>query len=191
MRKTKYRKIAIYIGLFIISVGCFLVILYSQLFIVYPIKYSQYIEHYAVIYNLDSRLIYSIIKVESGYNENAISDANAYGLMQIKLATANDMVDDSEPKLTTNDLLIPEINIRYGCKYLRYLLDYYNGNTLNALCAYNAGLSNVNNWLNNEDYADDNGVLVTIPFNETNNYLIKVNKALKIYNMYYRWGKIQ
>ncbi len=188
IKTSTFRKIMIYSMITILGLASIILIGYSQLFVVYPIKYSDYIEQFAEENNLDTRLIYSIIAVESGYREDVISNANAIGLMQIKLETAQDMMNDT---ITDANLLIPEINIKCGCKYVRYLIDYYKGDLFYALCAYNAGLGNVNTWIQNPDYLDNNSRLCNIPFEETEEYINKINKALAIYNLYYKWGKIK
>jgi len=84
-------------------------------------------------------------------------------------------------------LTIPEINIQLGCFYLRYLINYYDGNVRNAICAYNAGLQNVNNWLEDKKYSENSKDLTRIPFKETDNYLKKVNVSIKFYKVLYKY----
>ena len=132
----------------------------------------------------------SIINVESSYKTDAISSSDALGLMQLKLSTASDMaksLNDSLP--TKHDLFDVELNVKYGCAYLRYLLDYYDNNLINSLCAYNAGLGNVNEWLNH-DNLDKGQTVKRILFEETDNYINKVNLNKRAYNLYKRLGKI-
>ena len=62
------------------------------------------------------------------------------------------------------------INIELGCKYLASLIQRYNGNYYIAICAYNAGIGNVNKWIDNEiiDTSLDT-TQVELPFSETEN----------------------
>ena len=59
-----------------------------------------------------------------------------------------------------------------------------------ALCAYNAGLGNVNNWLNCAEYVNESGELIKIPFEETKNYIERIENNYKIYNIFKKIGKI-
>ncbi len=79
-----------------------------------------------------------------------------------------------------NDLVNPEINIFLGVKYFKYLIDKFK-NVDVAICAYNAGETNVRAWLNDEEYSCEGQTLDNIPFIETKNYLKKVKFNKKIY----------
>jgi len=87
----------------------------------------------------------------------------------------------SFPKLNNDfnkeDLYNPDTNIAFGCYYLSYLMDYFGGNIINVLSAYNWGLNNVRNWIK-EGNVDENGNIINIPVKETNDYLkkYKINK---------------
>jgi len=151
----------------------------------HPIKYKDEIIFYAKKYNLDASIIASLINVESSYNKNAKSNKNAIGLMQIKLDTANYLNEINNKKMISEDELFNvETNIKYGCEYLRYLINKFD-DIYTSLAAYNAGETNVRNWLNNSEFSTDRKTLKNIPFNETKNYVKKIKNNLKFYKKIY------
>ncbi|UCC41039.1 MAG: lytic transglycosylase domain-containing protein [Candidatus Aminicenantes bacterium] len=144
-------------------------------------KYDNIIQRVANNYNIDAQLIHSIILTESNYNEFAISSKGAVGLMQLMPETARDY--------GVKNLYNPEENIKGGVRYLRDLINYYNGNLNLSLAAYNAGPEAVKKY----------GRTIP-PYPETKNYVRKVtasynrNKAIKkrskIYKFYDESGKV-
>ena len=94
-------------------------------------QYDGLIINAARKHNMDPALIKAVIKAESNFNHRAVSRKGARGLMQLMPATAS--------SLQVQDSFHPENNIEGGVKYLRYLLNYFNGNLPLALAAYNAG----------------------------------------------------
>ena len=181
-----------YIILIILIISLIVAAIYSMVDtsdkIVYPILYSEEINQYSSEFNLDKAIVYSVVNVESSFRPEVISKSNAIGLMQLKLDTAKDMArycNDTAP--TEDDLKIANINIKYGCRYIRYLLDYYQQDIYLALAAYNGGLSNVNYWI--EHYNILNNV-DNIPYKETREYIKKVNKNYTVYSKYLKDGKI-
>lgn len=149
---------------------------------IYPIKYSEYVEKYSKDENIDKYMIYAIIKAESNFNPNVRSKSKAIGLMQLLEATAAERARTIDVQdVQESDLYDPETNIKLGTSYYSYLLKYYNGNNILALTAYNAGIGNVNEWIEYEIIKSDGSDVENIPFKETNNY---VRKILKNYQMY-------
>lgn len=153
---------------------------------IYKIEYKEVIYKYSKTYKIDPLLIFSIIKAESNFNRYAVSSKGAIGLMQITPSTAEDISKQLRDKnFKKENLLNPEINIKYGCYYFRKMLDLFNGDVNLALMAYNAGYGNVNKWINRKgEYIK----LEEVPFYETRNYVKKINKYYKIYR--YLYGNI-
>lgn len=174
-------KKIIWISIVLVGVICLVVILFFAMF---PRKYNDLIDKYANEYNLDKYLIASVINIESGYDSNSVSKAGAMGLMQILPSTAFDIAGRIGIEIEKNDLFDEEINIHLGAFYLRYLLDLFDGNIDNTLSAYNWGLSNVKNWIN-EGNIDDTGTITNIPVSETSNYLKKFKANKFVYKNIY------
>ena len=149
----------------------------------HPIKYKTEIEQYSKKLDLSPSLVASVINVESSYRHTAKSTRDAIGLMQIKLSTAKYLCEvyKTNENLTEADLYNANTNIKYGCLYLRYLIDKFQ-DTNTALAGYNAGETRVRAWLKDEAYSSDGETLKQIPYQETHNYVKKVNNNLKFYN---------
>lgn len=150
----------------------------------YPLGFKNLVEKYSEKYGVPEIIIYSMIKVESDFQSNAVSSANAVGLMQITSDTCDWIAMKLGEKSEFALMYDPETNIRYGTYFISYLkLEYGNWDT--AFAAYNAGHARVDRWLEDERYSDGNGVLKDIPIDETRNYVEKINEAKKIYSRLY------
>jgi soluble lytic murein transglycosylase-like protein len=86
------------------------------------------------------RLAFGLVKAESSFRTRVVSPVGAVGLTQLLPSTARWLV----PGTTRRDLMTPETNLRVGFKYLRHLIDKYEGDEQLALTAYNRGPGTVN-----------------------------------------------
>lgn len=150
-----------------------------------PLDYVDTISHYASEYDLDPYLVAAVIDTESGFRADAVSRVGARGLMQIMPDTAEWIAKKIGPEnFTADQLFDPDVNIRYGCWYLRFLFDRFQSRDLVA-AAYNAGHGRVNDWLEDESITDDSGNLVNIPYEETSKYVEKIAKTQAKYEKDY------
>jgi soluble lytic murein transglycosylase-like protein len=108
---------------------------------------------------VESPLVHSVIRAESNYNPGAVSPKGAQGIMQLIPATAR--------RFGVNDTFNAKENIEGGVRYLRFLLDYYQGDYGKAIAAYNAGEGAVDRY---------HGIP---PYAETQNYVVQVARNLK------------
>ena len=148
------------------------------------LKYDELITKYSQEHKVDKAIIYAVIDVESSFRSDVVSKAGAIGLMQIMPETFNDMLLKTGENLSENDLFVPDVNIKYGIIYLRYLYDYFNNWDL-VIVSYNAGIGNVKNWIQNPDFYDGNQFL-KIPFKETSGYFNKVKSKIEFYDNYFK-----
>ena len=125
----------------------------------FPSAYVDIINTACGRHGVDPALVHALVKVESDFNPFALSRKGAMGLMQLMPQTAVVM--------NVGNSFNPNENIDGGVKYLRYLIDRYEGNLSLALAAYNSGETAVKKW----------GTIP--PYPETQNY---VQRIMRIYN---------
>jgi hypothetical protein len=125
--------------------------------------YDDLITRASEKYRVDSALVKAVIKAESNFNHKAVSPVGARGLMQLMPATA--------ASLQVKDSFQPEHNIDGGVRYLRYLMNIFNGNLPLVLAAYNAGENAVIRYNNRIP-----------PYRETQTYVKRVLTYLEGYS---------
>lgn len=140
-------------------------------------------------YNVDPLLILAIARVESGFNANAVSSSGAMGLTQILPDTytntiKNHILSGDDP----NVLFDPDVSVK-ACSYYLYYLQKKVDGLPEILAAYNYGITNVLNMLNDTTgkYTEDGKTLIidSIPSAETRNYVKKVQEWYGTYTEKY------
>lgn len=124
-------------------------------------KYDHFIDKASRKHGISFPLVKAVIKVESNFNPRAVSRAGAQGLMQIMPGTA-DLLNVSDP-------FDPWENIMGGTRYLRMLMDRFDGKLSFVLAGYNAGPERV---------VRHKGIP---PIRETQNYVKKVKKYYRMF----------
>lgn len=125
-------------------------------------EFDNLFQQTAQKYGLDPALLKAVAHSESNFSVLAVSKAGAKGLMQLTDATAR--------QLGVQNVFDPAQNVDGGARYLKEMLERYNGNTALALAAYNAGPGAVDKW----------GGLP--PYSETQAYVPRVLDLSKQYN---------
>ena len=176
----KYLKKLLIIGLIaIISIAALMYGMNALQNAVYPQKYAEFVDKYSALYNVDKTLVFAVIKCESGFRPDAVSHAGAVGLMQLTDETFRWVATKMDDATQGDDIKNAETNIKYGTKLLSLHLTQFKDEKT-ALAAYNAGRGEVMKWLENPSYSAQ-GRLITVPFEETNTYIERVENAKKIY----------
>lgn len=147
----------------------------------YPLEYQTYVERYAKENNINKYLVYAVIKTESGFKPDAVSNVGARGLMQIMEDTFEWIkFKTGDEETVYYDMYDAENNIRFGCYLLGFLMEEF-GNVEAVAAAYHAGRGNVNEWLADKNYSADGVHLDKIPISDTAHYVDKITKAMNKY----------
>ena len=147
----------------------------------YPVKYLDIVDVYSEKYGVDKALVMAVIKCESSFNKDAVSEIGASGLMQITDETfewAQSRMGDAS--VGYDRIFEPETNIKHGTYILKLLIDEFEDEKT-ALSAYHAGFGNVKNWLEDKNHSLDGKNIDTTPGRKTNAYIARVLKVRKVY----------
>ena len=142
--------------------------------LLYPQPFDQQVQAAAKLANLDTTLLYGVIRQESLFRADVVSSAGAVGLAQVLPGTARQIAREwQQPVPAAGELLDPAVNITLGAAHLRDLLNRYGQQTIVALAGYNAGERAVERWLPTEPIDADIWT-ENIPYNETREYVQRV-----------------
>ncbi len=140
--------------------------------ILFPEEWWDTIQAESVKNNLDPYLVASLIRQESEFNPSAISNKDAFGLMQLLPSVGRRLArEEGIEHFQTFQLLDPVMNIRLGTRYLRQTLDKFGGVQEYALAAYDAGDNRVTDWQAAGPYSGIDEFVESIPFTETREYV--------------------
>src|SRR6516162_1013162 len=147
---------------------------FNDYVLLYPRPFDAQVEQAARLAQLAPDLIYGVLRQESLYRVDAVSTADARGLMQLQLATARHTARHwKRPQPDLSDLFDPATNVMLGAARLRTLLDQFDGQIPAALAAYNAGPNAVMRWLPSKSI-DSDVWIENIPYGETRGYVQRV-----------------
>lgn len=144
--------------------------------------YVDLIEKYAAENELETTLVAGVIRTESNFRPEVVSNANAIGLMQLLPDTARWVAERMDEEFVEEKLIEPEYNIKMGTYYLKYLFNYF-GSIDYAIIAYNGGLGNLQTWIDGGIVTNDSKSYADIPIAETKNYVERVKDYKELYDV--------
>jgi soluble lytic murein transglycosylase len=152
----------------------------------FPKPFWMDLKKSAVANGLDPYLVASLIRQESEFNPNAVSRANAVGLMQLLPKTGKTVAKEVKLKrFNASQLYTPAVNLELGTRYFRGMVDKFGGSFEYALAAYNAGSDRVDDWLAQGKYRDPQEFVESIPFTETREYVQAILRNASVYKQLY------
>ena len=151
----------------------------------FPKPFWSDLKKYSSTNALDPYLVASLIRQESAFNPNAVSRANAVGLMQLLPKVGKSVAKQEKlRKFTTQELFTPGINMQLGTRYFRIMVDKFDSFEY-ALAAYNAGSDRVQDWMGQGKYRDPQEFVESIPFTETREYVQNIIRNANVYRQLY------
>lgn len=147
----------------------------------YPTEYSEIVDRWSEEYGVDPAFVFAVIRTESNFNKDAVSEAGAIGLMQI-IEDSFDWVSKKtgHTDLVFDDMFTPEYSIEYGCYMLSYLYKKYGSYEL-AAAAYHSGMGEVDGWIASGCVDIEAVEVEDFKGSNTRHY---VGKIMKAYNKY-------
>lgn len=146
-------------------------------FLYIPKKCLGLAEVYSEKFSVDKALVLAVMRAESRFDEDAVSEKGAVGLMQVLPSTAEFI---SGERVSGEKLLDPDFNVGTGAAYLSYLFGRFSCEQT-VVAAYNAGEGRVAKWLEDPALSSDGRTLDVIPFAETSAYVRRVLAYKRIY----------
>jgi soluble lytic murein transglycosylase len=154
----------------------------------YPKAYASAVESAATRHEVETSLVWAIMRRESAFRPEVASAADARGLMQIIPPTGTAIAERlSEPSPNPAELFSPDLSIRYGAWYLSQLMKRFSHPVL-AAAAYNAGPKAVTKWAQEKGTLPLDLFVEEIPFRETRGYVKQVVADLYLYRSFYGGG---
>jgi soluble lytic murein transglycosylase len=154
--------------------------------ILFPKPYWNDLTRYASANRLDPYLVASLIRQESEFNPQAVSRANAWGLMQLLPPVGKKLAKEVKlRRFNQEQLTNPTINLQLGTRYFRQMVDSFGGQVEYALAAYNAGSDRVKTWQAQGPYRDVHEFVESIPFTETREYVQAIMRNATVYRLLY------
>lgn len=152
----------------------------------YPTPYKDIVMKYTKEKGVDPMLEFALMREESSFQHDVVSFANAVGLTQIIRSTGRVIARQLGVKgFRLNDLLDPEVAIRFGSHHLNDLIESFNGNHALAISSYNAGEGATRRWMREFGDLPMDEFIEEIPYTQTRRYTRRVLKSYGIYRYLY------
>ncbi len=148
----------------------------------YPRAFPELVASHSLKNKVPEALQLAIMREESGFSPRIESFANALGLTQMLVRTAQRF---AASKITRDTLLDPAHNVELGSKFLGFLLEHFKGAAPLAISGYNAGEAAVDRWLRERGNLELDEFIETIPYDETRNYTKRVLASYAAYSWLY------
>jgi len=150
----------------------------------FPLPYEAAIRREAAKNDFDPMFAAGLIRQESTFQSDAVSHANAIGMMQLLPKTGRLMARQIKVRYTKNKLFEPEYNIELGMVYISNLVQQF-GSPEAAAAAYDAGEDRITAWKAERNYEEIPELVESIPFTETREYVQIVLRNAQLYRMIY------
>ena len=151
----------------------------------FPRPYWSDMKKFATANGLDPYLVASLVRQESEFNPNAVSNKSALGLMQLLPKVGKGVAKQEKIRhFSPSQLFTPTLNLELGTKYFRAMVDQFGGFEY-ALAAYNAGDYRVKDWESGTKYRDVEEFVESIPFTETREYVEAIMRNANVYRQLY------
>jgi len=150
----------------------------------FPLPYEASLRREAAKNDFDPMFAAGLIRQESTFQADAVSHANAIGLMQVLPKTGKLLARQLKVRYTKNKLFEPDFNIELGMVYISSLVRQ-TGALEYAAAAYNAGEDRIAAWKGERNYEEIPELVESIPFTETREYVQVVLRNTELYRMIY------
>lgn len=154
----------------------------------FPRAYWDVVSKAAAEQEVDPYLVLAVMRQESAFNPGVVSRSGAVGLLQVMPATAKHVVKRTAyfGDEMTDELHLPEHNVRLGAKYLKDMLQMADGSYIGAIASYNAGPGNFQKWQRKYALSRGEDFVDHIPYQETRDYVRKVLTNYAVYQSLYK-----
>jgi soluble lytic murein transglycosylase len=150
----------------------------------FPLPYEAALRREAARNDFDPMFAAGLIRQESTFQADAVSHANAIGLMQVLPKTGKLLARQLKVRYAKNKLFEPDFNIELGMVYIANLVQQF-GSREAAAAAYNAGEDRISAWKAERNYEEIPELVESIPFTETREYVQVVLRNTELYRMIY------
>jgi soluble lytic murein transglycosylase len=154
----------------------------------YPLPYETSLRREAARNNFDPMIAAGLIRQESTFQADAVSHANAIGLMQVLPKTGKRLAKQLNVRYVKTKLFDPEYNLELGMLYIADL-QRATGAPEYALAAFNAGEDRIAAWRAERNYEEIAELVESIPFTETRDYVQIVLRNAEVYRRIYGPGE--